>query len=106
MEFLDSCLRLYTNEACPTPFGMMMDDVNTYRPLQPRVLRIYGAGTSCVDVSAMGSQKGLLGASCRSLAIWMSELIHTRPVTCIYIYSVFSFENLSNHIAMTWCVNI
>ena len=74
---------LKTYEACPTPFGLMMNDINAYHPLQPRVLRIHGAGTSCVDVSSMGAQKGLLGGSCRSLAIWMSEIMHCQPVTCM-----------------------
>lgn len=90
---------LFANEDCLTPFGMMMEDLNKYHPLQPRVLRAFGAGTSCVDVSSMGSQKGLLGDSCRSLSIWMSELLHCRPVTCICIY-VFPF--FKNHTG-TWC---
>ena len=61
---------------CLTPLGMkILDDA-----LGTKVLRAYGAGTSCVDVSCMGSQLGLFGPSCRSLAIWLSEIRVVQPV--------------------------
>ena len=44
-----------------------------------KVLKVYGAGTSCVDVSTIGNQMGLLGESAKPLAVWMSEIKQTLP---------------------------
>ena len=44
-----------------------------------RHIRIFGAGTSCVDVSTIGCQLGLLGGSSRPLAIWLSEIKLVKP---------------------------
>lgn len=45
-----------------------------------KTLRIFAAGTSCTDVSAMGTQSGLLGPSSRPLAIFLAEVRHVLPV--------------------------
>lgn len=47
--------------------------------LAAETLRVYAAGTSCTDVSAMGSGKGLFGATSKPLAVWMAELLHVQP---------------------------
>ena len=47
--------------------------------LGAETLRVYAAGTSCTDVSAMGSGKGLFGATSKPLAVWMAELLHVQP---------------------------
>lgn len=44
-----------------------------------RELICYGAGTTCTDVSTIGCQAGLLGNSSRTLAIWLSEILHGEP---------------------------
>lgn len=41
-------------EVCLSPIGMAKADASDSKP----VLRIFGAGTTCVDWSAMGSQSG------------------------------------------------
>jgi len=46
-----------------------------------KVMRMYGAGTVCVDVSSMGNGDGLMGSSSLPLAIWVSELRHVMPAT-------------------------
>ena len=63
-------------QGCPTPYGMMLTE-----PDDARILKFFAAGTSCVDVSAMGTGRGLLGPSSRPLAIWCSEVKHVRPVS-------------------------
>ena len=47
--------------------------------VQPRILTIFAGGTVCTDVSDIGARAGLLGKSCRSLAIWLSEIKHYQP---------------------------
>lgn len=44
-----------------------------------KVLSIMAGGTVCTDVSQMGLHAGLLGDSCRSLAIFLSEILHVKP---------------------------
>ena len=68
-----------------------------------RVLRVYGAGTICTDVSAMGLQEKLMGQSSLPLAIWMSEILRTLPVTRLFAFDIpllvetghFEFESFS-----------
>ena len=45
------------------------------------VMHVFAAGTSCVDVSTMGSQLGLMGKSSRALAVWMAQIKHVGPVS-------------------------
>lgn len=68
-------------EVCPTPLGMKLEDEKSGRDQQ--TLRCFCAGTTCTDVSAMGSHSGLFGDSSLPLAVWLSELRHVRPVTCL-----------------------
>ena len=44
-------------KVCKTPYGMMKDD----QKMGKRVLRIFGAGTTCVDWSSMGAREELFG---------------------------------------------
>ena len=68
-------LETSSTKECLTPLGWNIQDEDD----DADTIRFYGAGTSCVDVSSMGSQRGLLGGSSRPLAIWMSEIIHVKP---------------------------
>lgn len=65
-------IRLLTDLAqeceCPTPFGMRDSEG------RDRTLRVFGAGTTCTDVSAFGSLAGLLGASSLPLAVWVAQI--------------------------------
>lgn len=61
---------LLVQAGCPTPIGTCKC---------PGELVVYGAGTSCIDFSAIGAQMGLLGPSCRQLAIWLCQIRHGRP---------------------------
>ena len=72
---------------CPTPVGMVRESENFLadmgRPLGStghlRILKIFAGGTVCTDVSAIGLLAGLLGPSCRLLAIFLSEIKHCKP---------------------------
>ena len=64
---------------CLTPIGEKRASEHT-NP-SARILRLVAGGTSCIDVSAMGTQSGLLGPSCRPLAIFCSELRFLQPVS-------------------------
>ena len=77
---------VYVCEDCPTPFGQMLLDGDK------RVLRFYAGGTSCTDVSSMGTQTGLFGPSSRPLAIFLSEIRHTLPVLWQMYCVCFFFE--------------
>lgn len=62
-------------KVCKTPYGMMKDD----QKMGKRVLRIFGAGTTCVDWSSMGAREELFGQSCIPFACWLSEIKAVRP---------------------------
>ena len=64
---------------CRTPYGFCNGGCGTGQ----RCLHVASAGTTCVDVSRFGSMAGLMGKSCESLSIWLSELALTRPVLCL-----------------------
>lgn len=42
-------------------------------------LIVFAAGTVCIDVSSMGGHAGLLGPSCRPLAIFLAEVKAVQP---------------------------
>lgn len=42
-------------------------------------LVIMAGGTVCKDVSAIGAHAGLMGRSCRPLAVFLAEIRHLRP---------------------------
>ena len=100
---------------CPTPVGMSRDEEAFFSGIEfgddvvddngndasgllrrPRVLKIFAGGTVCTDVSAIGMKAGLLGESCRTLAIFLSEIKHCKPqlvfheCTSQFFASVFS----------------
>ncbi len=77
---------------CLTPIGekRALDRTNPSK----RILRLAAGGTSCIDVSSMGTQSGLLGPSCRPLAIFCSELKFLRPVSWKLVYIPFSLHNV------------
>ena len=62
-------------EVCPTPLGMKLEDEKSGRDQQ--TLRCFCAGTTCTDVSAMGSHSGLFGDSSLPLSC-MAVRIATR----------------------------
>ncbi|CAK9068160.1 unnamed protein product [Durusdinium trenchii] len=51
---------------CETPVGLLTLE-NGHK------IRVASAGTTCADVSQFGAMAGLMGPSCESLALWLSE---------------------------------
>ena len=72
----------------PTPIEILDHDIASGK----RVLRMYAAGTSCTDVSSMGTQTGLLGPSSRPLAIFLSEIRHVLPAASLHLLALQTFE--------------
>ena len=68
-------------KGCLKPVGMWRTEEKDYRE---KTFVVYGAGTSCVDVSAIGSRRGLLGDSSKPLAIWLSEILITKPDAIVH----------------------
>ena len=65
---------------CPTPVGMVRESENFLAD----ILKIFAGGTVCTDVSAIGLLAGLLGPSCRLLAIFLSEIKHCKPQVVLH----------------------
>lgn len=72
-------------DECPTPVGFTRSRTRSHEnePHDPGqflpALRVMSAGTTCVDVSTIGCQAGLLGPSSRTLAIFLQEVKLVQP---------------------------
>lgn len=53
---------------------------------------VFGAGATCIDVSAMGKGDGLMGPSCRPLCVFLSEIKHVEPASQLFhLFTVLFF---------------
>lgn len=57
--------------------GMLRESASSHQTANELI--VFSAGTVCRDVSAIGNHAGLMGASCRPLAIFLSEIRHVKP---------------------------
>lgn len=69
-------------QMCPTPMGLQRSRAGAEG--NDRILTAFTGGTVCTDVSTMGAKAGLLGPSCRSLAIFLSEIKHAKPKVVLH----------------------
>lgn len=63
---------------------------------------VFGAGATCIDVSAMGKGDGLMGPSCRPLCVFLSEIKHVEPAS--QLFHLFTVLFFLIHLARCVCV--
>lgn len=67
---------------CPTPMGMKK--MRQAQSQADDVLVLFAGGTECTDVSMIGSKAGLLGPTCRSLALFLAEIRAVQPAIVLH----------------------
>ena len=105
-ELMYDCLKC--DDHFLTPFGLVQCPPSTEIQAdqqEPRKLKVFTAGTVCVDVSMMGNRMALLGESSRSLAVFLALIKKAKPDLIVHECTSFFSQFLFDTFLSDYCVN-